>query len=276
MALKKEAEVGSEEGCCGVTACKYTLCLFNFIFLLSGCVVCGLGVWTVLEKGVFLRLMTVATYEVTAWLMVSTGCLAILTSLIGYTAVGMESRCLLATYTVLLVLVFMFESISGLLAYVYQEQIDEDLNSHLALTFIKEYGQDRGVTYAVDRIQKDFSCCGANSFLDWSTSDWRSGRDSSVKVPDSCCKTESPGCGIRDHPSNIPYTGCIHRFSEQLTQHLLLLGLVSLGLALLQVIGIILTSCLFSRLHKLDKYSPVRTSQPNADSRGTRGSWATA
>ena len=31
---------------------------------LSGCVVCGLGVWTVLEKGVFLRLMTVATYEV--------------------------------------------------------------------------------------------------------------------------------------------------------------------------------------------------------------------
>jgi hypothetical protein len=29
--------------------------------------------------------------------MVSTGCLAIITSLIGYTAVGIESRCLLAT-----------------------------------------------------------------------------------------------------------------------------------------------------------------------------------
>ncbi len=26
--------------------------------------VCGLGVWTLLQKGVFLRLMTVATYEV--------------------------------------------------------------------------------------------------------------------------------------------------------------------------------------------------------------------
>jgi hypothetical protein len=66
-------------------------------------------------------------------------------------------------------------------------------------------------------------------------------------VPDSCCKTESPGCGTRDHPSNIPYTGCRHRFSDQLTQHLLLLGLVSLGLAMLQVIGVILTSCLFAR-----------------------------
>jgi CD151 antigen len=81
-----------------------------------------------------------------------------------------------------------------------------------------------------------------------STSDWRRGRESEgTKVPDSCCKTESPGCGTRDHPSNIPYTGCRHRFSDQLTQHLLLLGLVSLGLAMLQVIGVILTSCLFAR-----------------------------
>jgi hypothetical protein len=35
------------------------------------------------------------------------------------------------------VLVFMFESITGLLAYVYQEQIDQDLNNYLASTFIK-------------------------------------------------------------------------------------------------------------------------------------------
>ncbi len=31
----------------------------------------------------------------------------------------------------------MFESITGLLAYVYQEQIDQDLNNYLASTFIK-------------------------------------------------------------------------------------------------------------------------------------------
>jgi hypothetical protein len=42
--------------------------------------------------------------QVTAWLMVSTGCLAILTSLVGYTAVGMESRCLLATVSEIILL----------------------------------------------------------------------------------------------------------------------------------------------------------------------------
>ncbi len=32
----------------------------------------------------------------------------------------------------------------------------------------------------------------------------------------------------------------------------------------------------FFRLHKLDKYAPVRTNQNMTDSRGARGSWATA
>lgn len=256
-------------GCCGLTACKYVLCLYNFIFLLSGCLVCGLGVWTVLEKGLFINLLTVLTYEVTSWLMVCTGAVAILTALLGYTAIGLENKCLLATYTILLVLVFMFESITGLLAYVYQEQINDDLANHLQQSFIQGYGEDRDVTHSVDRIQREFSCCGANSFADWRESNW-SKLNPEMKVPDSCCKTESPGCGVRDHPSNIPYTGCIHRFSEELSDHLLLLGVVSLGLALLQVFGVIFTSCLFSRLNKFEKYNAVNTNTDQTFRSGSR------
>ncbi len=36
MAGKKGVEVErGGEGCCGLTACKYTLCVFNFVFLVS-------------------------------------------------------------------------------------------------------------------------------------------------------------------------------------------------------------------------------------------------
>ena len=51
-----------------------------------------------------------------------------------------RQRRILLQYTILLVLVFMFESITGLLAYVYQEQIQQDLNNHLADTFIQVSG----------------------------------------------------------------------------------------------------------------------------------------
>jgi hypothetical protein len=45
--------------------------------------------------------------------MVSTGCLAIITSLIGYTAVGIESRCLLATVSRLQISAGIFKQSMG-------------------------------------------------------------------------------------------------------------------------------------------------------------------
>lgn len=242
-----------KKDCCTTSCLKYSLCVYNFIFLLSGCVICGLGVWTILEKWVFVQLMTTTTYEATTWLLVSTGCLSVLTSLLGYTAIAFENRGLLATYTILLVIVFMFESVIGLLSYVYQDQIEPDLTNNLASTFIGTYGLIEENTRAVDRIQEQYDCCGSSSFTDWQESPWHE-ENPRMKVPDSCCKTVSQGCGVRDHPSNIPYTGCLHRFTSELTLHLFLVGSISLGIALLQVLGVLLTSCLFSRLHKMDKY----------------------
>jgi len=242
---------------CVPTSClKYSLCLYNFIFLLSGCVVCGLGLWTILEKWVFLQLMPSSTFEVTTWLLVCTGCLSVVTALLGYTAIAYESRVLLAMYTILLVIIFIFESVIGLLSYVYQEQIDQDLEDSLSDTFILTYSLDRDNTEAVDKIQAQYSCCGSSGYSDWSSSPWHLAHPGQA-VPDSCCKTFSPGCGVRDHPSNIAYTGCIHRFSASLSMHLVMVGTTSLGIALLQVLGISLTSCLFSTIHKIEKYSPV-------------------
>jgi len=148
---KSGSRPGTKEAACGSANClKYTLCIYNFIFLLSGCAICGLGLWTLLEKGDFIQLLTNSTYQATTWLLVATGILSVISALLGYTAIALESRCLLASYTILLVLVFMFESVIGLLAYVYQEQLEPDLTSSLGQTFILQY--DGGG--AVDRVQE--------------------------------------------------------------------------------------------------------------------------
>jgi len=243
--------------CLSDSCLKYSLCMYNFVFLLSGCVICGLGLWTILEKWVFVQLMPSVTYEVTIWLLVATGCVCVVTSLLGYTGLAFESRPILACYTILLVAILMFESVLVMLAYVYQGQMDIDLQRNLADTFILGYSdQNPDTIQAVDKIQTKYSCCGVSSYVDWSESTWHKNHPL-MKVPDSCCKTVTDGCGARDHPSNIDYTGCIHRFSTELDLHLLMLGCTSLGTALLQVFGIIITSCVFSRLRKKDKYSQV-------------------
>ena len=64
---------------------------------------------------------------------------------------------LILQYTILLVIIFIFESVIGLLSYVYQEQIDEDLEDSLKDTFILHYTLDNDSTEAVDKIQSQVS-----------------------------------------------------------------------------------------------------------------------
>ena len=59
----------------------------------------------------------------------------------------------------------------------------------------------------------------------------------------------------------LALTSTIPRFSTSLSQHLFMVGSISLCLALLQVLGVIFTSCMFSRLHKMDKYRPVNNAR---------------
>ena len=99
------------------------------------------------------------------------------------------------------------------------------LQENLKEKFVNPYSLHLDKTLAVDRIQEkvyitlyllsttvydQYECCGAASYLDWADSAWFASQ-LVAKVPDSCCKSPGPGCGARDHPSNIHYTGCVHR-----------------------------------------------------------------
>lgn len=64
-------------------------------------------------------------------------------------------------------------------------------------------------------------------------------------VPDSCCISYSEMCGKSDHPSNIPYTGCIYRFIDEIRDHLNILGAIGFGFCFVQILGLILSCCLY-------------------------------
>jgi CD151 antigen len=98
-------------------------------------------------------------------------------------------------------------------AYIYERNVSDELNMTLSDTFMKGYAVSERVTKAVDLMQQNFFCCGAIRFEEYRDSVWlRSNRADLMrprenrKVPDSCCITWTDGCGVSDHPSNIPYT----------------------------------------------------------------------
>lgn len=242
-----------------LTVClKYLLFVFNFLFWLGGAAVLGVGVWTLVEKSDYLSLLASSTFAVSAYILILAGSLVVLTGFLGCCAVIREQKSCLSTYFILLLLIFLIELVAGVLAYVYYQRLSEELKQHLHQTMTENYAQSEkdAITLAVDRLQQDFKCCGSNNSNDWTLSAYILSKHSEGRVvPDSCCKTITPFCGKRDHPSNIYKVegGCITKLEKFLADHLLVIGAVGIGVACLQICGMVLTCCLYKRI-KMDPY----------------------
>ncbi|XP_054998185.1 tetraspanin-11 [Sorex araneus] len=232
---------------------KYLLFVFNFFFWAGGAAVLALGVWTLVEKSSYLGVLASSTFAASACILILAGGLVMLTGFLGFRAVVREDRGCLSTYFCLLLVIFLVELVAGVLAHVYYQRLSEELRLHLTRTLVENYGQPQAaeITASMDRLQQDFRCCGSNSSADWRLSAYvRSPEAQGRRVPDSCCKTVVPRCGRRVHPSNIYQVegGCISKLEQFLADHLLLMGAVGIGVACLQICGMVLTCSLHRRL----------------------------
>ncbi|KAL4642163.1 CD151 antigen [Arapaima gigas] len=238
---------------CGTICLKYLLFTFNFLFWLAGGAVMAVGIWTLVEKSDYISLLQSSTYTASAYILVLAGVIVMITGVLGCCATFKEQRNLLRVYFVLLLCIFLLEILAGVLAYIYYQQLNEELKQNLKETMVQKYkqsGQDH-ITRAVDKLQQEFKCCGSNSSLDWSDSIWiKSPESDTRKVPDSCCKTPTDHCGLRDHPSNIYKVegGCITKLENFILEHLKIIGAVGIGIACVQIVGMVVTCCLYRSL----------------------------
>lgn len=240
---------------CSVNFLTYFFHIFNIVFLLSGCGVLAVGLWSVIYKHQYVTLLTTSTYALTGYVLVLAGALVLLVVILGCCGIWRENRCLLLVYTFLLLLIFLLEVMAGLLAYVYQAQVDDELSHTLNTTFLETYRIRTEQTTAIDKMQQELDCCGVNSFEDWQYSVWKQqSSDSPVRVPDTCCLSPSPGCGRSINPSNIFYAGCKDGFAALLVEQLNIIGAVGLGISVIQVFGMILSCCLYLKLRYITDY----------------------
>uniref|UniRef100_A0A3P9LZV8 Tetraspanin n=1 Tax=Oryzias latipes TaxID=8090 RepID=A0A3P9LZV8_ORYLA len=254
---------GEKKQTCGTICLKYLLFLFNILFWLAGGTVLAVGVWTLVEKSDYVSLLNSNLYSASAYTLIAAGAVVVMSGIVGCCATLKEMRSLLIVYLVLLLCIFLLEVIAGVMAYInYQDcfpfcnQLDEELRQNLKGTMVQKYKQpgEESITQALDRLQQEFKCCGSFNFSDWRESVWiQAGKEQ--LVPDSCCKTPTEFCGRRDHPSNIYKVegGCIIKLEDFILNQLYILGAVGIGIAFLQLVGMMFTCCLYRSL-KEDPY----------------------
>lgn len=243
-----------DNGCCSLSFLRSIMVVFNVIFWCTGLTFLAVGIWALASKHDYISLLGNNTYSATTFLFLSVGVVVILVGFLGCLGALREIRCCLVTFAFLLLVIFVMEAISGVLAYMYESAIREELTRNLNRTMTEEYHYTPSITKAVDSMQKDFHCCGARGFQDWQHSRWFLTEQTDQKVPDSCCISPSKGCGTNSHLSNIYDAGCWDELETFLKSHLIIIGGVGLGFCCLQIFGIIFACCMARKIKETKEF----------------------
>lgn len=224
-----------------MTVLKLSLMAFSFVFWAAGLTMLIVGLWAKVRLGGYLALSASDSPSAPA-ILLATGTAVIVWAFLGCFSAATEHRGLLRTYGVFLAAVLLAGLTAGLSALLYRQDIARGFREGLRQA-LSAYGEDEGKADALDALQRTLGCCGVESYRDWLASPWALQQNASV--PLSCCRARR-GCSLSSagtrglHPE-----GCFGKVSAFVSSNMFCIATAALGLAVLQVVGIVL-ACLMA------------------------------
>ncbi|CAH0560121.1 unnamed protein product [Brassicogethes aeneus] len=242
------------KNCCTIDCVGSALKVYNIILFITSSAVLGIVTWILLKSYFYMSLLTSPSFPILLYALLASGILAAIVAVpIGCLANKKRSQILLLFYIFILLLVLLIQAMVGIMSYVYQESVEENLKLNLNETILTNYGIDEKITDSVDQVQEKFRCCGSEWVKDWQESYWYQTSDKLQKIPDSCCKTVQRGCGkISDGPSNINIAGCLYKILQSASDSLWLMSATGVGFCWFNIFGVIFGICLYLKLKDED------------------------
>ncbi|XP_023592864.1 tetraspanin-33 isoform X2 [Trichechus manatus latirostris] len=257
---------------------KYLLFFFNMLFWVISMVTVAVGIYARLMKHAALASLALDP----AILLMVVGILIFLLTFCGCIGSLRENICLLQTFSFCLTVVFLLQLAAGILGFVFSDQARGKV-SEIINNAIVHYRDDLDLQNLIDFGQKEFSCCGGISYKDWSLNMYFNCSEDNpsrerCSVPYSCCLPTPNqavintmcGQGMQalgySEASKVIYTnGCIDKLVNWIHSNLFLLGGMALGLAIPQLVGILLSQILVNQIKdqiKLQLYNQQHQADP--------------
>lgn len=148
---------------------------FPVLLQLCGLLIFGVGVWAWNEKEIFNNFNKLTNVALDpAFVLIILGGVAFIIGITGSLGALRESTCLLAAYSMFLVLLLLFEMSFGVLVFILKDKglIKEQATNGLR-AFIVHYREDADQQNLIDWIQEDWlQCCGIDSIADWESNQY--------------------------------------------------------------------------------------------------------
>ncbi|KAL3269813.1 hypothetical protein HHI36_008871 [Cryptolaemus montrouzieri] len=230
---------------CELSVIKYILFVFNLIFAVSGvglivagaCVLSDVGEFSHFIEG---RLLTPPV------VLIIVGCIVFLVASLGCYGAIRESYTMLMAYAVCLLIILIAELSIGIAAAVYKGDFDVTMKNIMKES-LHSYNESRADKLAWDNIQSKLKCCGVTGPIDWPPktrplSCCHNIREGTPPPQDFHCQDAVPGDEI------LYKNGCLDGLKMKAESSANVLMGVGIGIAFVEVIGILLACWLASAI----------------------------
>ncbi|XP_034949005.1 CD63 antigen-like [Chelonus insularis] len=233
----------------GMACVKYLLFLFNLIFAITGIVFIVVGALILAMYNDYSNFMDNWFFAAPV-LMIVVGITVFLVSFFGCCGAVKEHHCMIITFSVLLLLIFAMELGAGICGYMMRNEVGRMLQTRLNNT-MSLYTSDQKVHKSWDVLQHDFKCCGINGTSDWAV------LFPNIELPNSCCHEMPLNQKCDSNSVTVSTEGCMKKLKSAIEDKAIILGAVGIGIALVQLIGVIFACCLARSIRR--EYETVET-----------------
>ncbi|XP_078287381.1 CD63 antigen [Rhinoraja longicauda] len=224
----------------GMKCVKYLMFVFNFLFWISGIALIVVGILVQTKLNGTLHITSVAASGAPIVIII-VGVIINFVAFFGCCGAWNENYCMVTTFAVLLVVIFLVEVAASIAGYVFKDEIRDAFEKTFNETMTNYNQSDNAAN--VDNLQKRFKCCGAANYTDWF-------RQLNNRVPDSCCKIDILNCGRNTTAAVINQQGCVNLIKDWLKNNIAIVAGVALGIAIFQILGIIFACVLMKGIKR--------------------------
>ncbi|XP_049866838.1 CD63 antigen-like [Pectinophora gossypiella] len=224
----------------GMSCVKYLLFCFNLLFAITGLIILIVGIKAEVKAHPYIDLTDEAFYTSAPMVLIIIGVIVFIVAFFGCCGAVKENHCMIVTFSAFLLIIFVAELAVGIAGYLKRDDLEASVVRHLNET-ISKYPTDKDVQNTFDILQTDLNCCGINNASDWP--------NNNIPYPASCCTGHEITTGgvpvaCNTNEPTFHHDACLPKLVNFLKDIALWLGGVGLGIAIVQLLGVIFACCL--------------------------------
>ncbi|XP_065070827.1 CD151 antigen-like isoform X2 [Rhopilema esculentum] len=235
---------------CGTKMVKTLMFVANVLFALAGLALIALAAYVRVEDNDYNSVFGKGGPFAPANIMIAAGVIVFIISFLGCVGAIRQSKCMLIMFIVCIVIVLLCETALIVLAFVYKSEAKKYATDAIVEAIRDTYGESgqSGITTAVNNIQTNFKCCGANNYTDWLGSKWVKANPT-LRVPKSCCAdTNFASCQNASMPAtHIHSKNCVTELTDWAEKNLTMVGGLACGVVVIELLGIIFAAILINK-----------------------------